>query len=377
MTRFSLSRLWAIIRKEFLLMKRDPATVIIMAIMPLILVCIAGFAVNTFPEKVPTVLVSYDHSPLTRELVQQLENTTYFKFVTSTTQPEHAYHLLRSNQALMILTIPPNFTQAVYRHQNPSLLLEDGTVDSFSTARAVIALAGVQKAMLKKMAKINAQTKAPTFNYRIINHRLFDPELNTQFYLVPGMIGLVLMLTMLMITVIIAFRDSQGGTIEYLLVSPTRPTEILIGQILAYILVGYLQLSMGLVIAYYVFDIPFIGDLSVLYLSVLPYIIAELSLGLTIATFCATQFEAVQVINVFIAFSVILSGFVFPLFGLPDWAKTISQFLPLTYFFKILFAVMMKGSRIEEIWQHLWPLLIYSTVMITLATYRFKYQQQR
>lgn len=377
MIRFSLSRLWAIIRKEFLLMKRDPATIIIMAIMPLVLVCIAGFAVNTFPEKVPTVLVSYDNSPLTRDLVQRLENTTYFKFVTSTTKPDHAYHLLRTNEALLILTIPPNFTEEVYRHQNPALLLEDGTVDSFSTARAVIALSGVKQVILTQMAKKNAQQKPVTFDYKIINHRLYDPELNTQFYIVPGMIGLVLMLTMLMITVIIAFRDTQGGTIEYLLVSPTRPTEILVGQIMAYILVGYIQLSMGLLIAHYVFNIPLVGDLVILYISVLPYIIAELSLGLTIATFCATQFEAVQVINVFIAFSVILSGFVFPLFGLPDWAKAISMFLPLTYFFKILFAVMMKGSRIEEIWQHLWPLLIYSTVMITLATYRFKYQQQR
>lgn len=367
---FSLYRLWAIMRKEFVLMRRDPALIVIMAVMPLILVCIAGFAVNIFPEKIPAVLVSYDQSPLTQKLTRAMENTRYIRIVKSTQDEQLAYHWLRSDQAMLIITIPADFTRAFYRQEQPAVLIEDGGLDGFSTARALVALQG----LARQFAASNDQPESVGFRW--IVHRLYDPDMNTRIYVVPGMIGLVLMLTMLMITVVIAFRDLQGGTIEYLLASPTRPSEILIGEILAYLLVGYVQLSLGLFLAQYLFAIPFIGSYALLYLCVLPYLIAELALGLTIATFCATQFQAVQLINVFIAFSIILSGFVFPLIGMPDWAQTLSQFLPLTYFFKMLFAIMLKGSDLPEVWQHLWPLLAYCLVMISLATLRFKHQSR-
>lgn len=371
---FSIRRLWAIIRKEFILMKRDPATLIIMAILPLILVCMAGYAVNTYPKKVPTVLINFDNSEVTRELIRGMEHTGYFSFIASTHNTDEAYHLVRTGKALFILTIPADFTQALYRHKHPELLLEDGSIDSISTGRAVVALAGLKQRLLEQLfpVSLHAQELIPSF--QIITHRIYDPDRITQVYVVPGMIGLVLMLTMLLITVIIAFRDVQGGTIEYLLASPTRPSEILLGEIISYIIIGYVQLTFGLILSYYLFNIPFIGNPLLLYFCALPYIIAELSLGLTIATFCKSQFEAAQIVNVFIAFSIILTGFVFPIFGMPQWAQITGLFLPLTHFFKILFGVMLKGNNFSEIWTYLWPLLIYCMVMITLATSRFKRQ---
>ncbi len=367
---FSIPRLWAIMRKEFILMRRDPATIVIMAIMPLILVCIAGYAVNTYPKKVPTVLINFDNSDVTRNLIRGMENTGYFSFIATTSNSEKAYHLLRTNDALFVLTIPANFTKALRRHENPAILLEDGGVDSLSTGRAVVAMSGLKQSMTPTYQHTLEQS--PSF--RIITHRLYDPDHITQVYVVPGMVGLVLMLTMLMITTIIAFRDVQGGTINYLLASPTRPSEILLGEILSYIIIGYLQLTFGLILSYYLFHVPFIGSPWLLYLCALPYIIAELSLGLTIATFCTSQFEAVQITNVFIAFSIILTGFNFPIFGMPQWGQYASFFLPLTHFFKILFGVMLKGNNFSEIWANLWPLLVYCIIMITLATSRFKRQ---
>ncbi|TAL63250.1 MAG: ABC transporter permease [Legionella sp.] len=367
-----MHRLWAIIRKEFILMKRDPATIVIMAILPLILVCIAGYAVNTYPKKVPTVLINFDNSDVTRELIRGMENTEYFSFVASTSSTEKAYHWLRSGEALIVLTIPPNFTEALRRHENPALLLEDGSIDALSTGRAVIALEGLKQHILPKVFPESQQTKQQLPSFQIVTHRLYDPDRVTQVFVVPGMIGLVLMLTMLMITVVIAFRDVQGGTIEYLLASPSRPSEILLGEILSYIIIGFVQLSLGLMLSYYLFNVPFIGSPWLLYLCALPYIIAELSLGLTIATFCSTQFEAVQIVNIFIAFSVILTGFNLPIFGMPEWAQTVGLFLPLTHFYKILFGIMLKGATFSEIWANLWPLLIYGLGMITLATIRFK-----
>ena len=247
---FSIYRLWAIMRKEFILMKRDPASIVIMAIMPLILVCMAGFAVNTYPKKVPTVLISFDHSEVTRNLIHGMENTGYFSFIASTSNSEKAYHLLKTNKAMFILTIPANFTTELRRHENPALLLEDGGIDALSTGRAIIALAGLKQQLIQKMEPSYRQTDEQRASFRFITHRLYDPDHITQIYVVPGMIGLILMLTMLMITIIIAFRDVQGGTIEYLLASPSRPSEILLGEILSYIIIGYLQLTLGLVLSY-------------------------------------------------------------------------------------------------------------------------------
>lgn len=371
---FSLYRLWAIMRKEFILMKRDPATIVIMAILPLILVCIAGYAISTYPKNVPTVLINFDNSNITRELVRSMENTEYFSFVASTHDTEEAYHLLRTGKALLILTIPEGFTRELRRHEHPALLLEDGSIDSLSTGRALIALAGLKERLLEKMFPGSFHSMEHIPSFQIITHRIYDPDRLTQVFIVPGMIGLVLMLTMLLITIVIAFRDVQGGTIEYLLASPSHPSEILIGEILSYIIIGYLQLTLGLILSYYLFDVPFIGNPWLLYLSALPYVIAELSLGLTIATFCKSQFEAAQVMNVFIAFSIILTGFVFPIFSMPEWAQITGLFLPLTHFFKILFGVMLKGDSFSEIWPNLWPLLIYSLVMISLATIRFRHR---
>lgn len=370
---FSMSRLWAIIKKEFILMKRDPAVIVIMAILPLVLVCITGYAVNTFPKNVPTVLMDLDNSPTTREFVQGMKNTGYFTFVAQTSDIEEAYRLVRKDEAIFILTIPPRFTQSFLRHEKPAVLLEDGSLDALSTGRAIISMIGLQHAYLQNIHTGSlANLQQPASSFRTIVNRLYDPDHITQFFLVPGMIGLILMLTMLMITTVIAFRDIQGGTIEYLLASPTHPSEILIGEILSYIIIGYIQLALGVLLAFYVFHVPFLGNPGLLAISAFPYIVAELSLGLTIATFCNSQFEAVQVVNLFISLSIVLTGFVFPIFAMPEWAKYLSHIIPLTYFFKILFGVMLKGNDFSEIWPNLWPLILFSLIMISLAVLRFR-----
>lgn len=370
---FSMQRLLAIILKEFILIIRDPAVIVIMTILPLVLVCLAGYAVNIYPKKVPTVLINFDQSDITNDLIQRMKNTGYFSFFESTYSNHEAYHLLKTNQALFIVTIPANFTQKLLRHENPAILLEDGGVDALSTGRAAGTLIGLQQTYLQqiKPSSLNYLRQSPPA-FRIISHHLYDPEFNSRYQLVPGVLGLVLMLTMLKITTVIVFRDVQEGMIEYLLVSPLQPAEILLGEILSYLIIGYLQLTFGIFLSYYLFHVPLVGNLWLLYLSVLPYIIAELSLGLTIATFCATQFEAIQVNNLFIAISVILTGFLFPLFAMPQWAQYVSHLLPLTYFFKILYGIMLKGNTFIEIWPNIWPLLIYSILMISIAANRFE-----
>ena len=373
----SLYRVWAIIRKEFVLMKRDPALILIMAVMPLILVWITGYAVNIHPEKVPSVIVNYDNTPFTQEIIRKMENTKYVSFVYSTTDSEKAYKMIRQNKAYIAVTIPANFSRDFYRGQEPAILVEDGSIDSFSTNRAIIAISGVRDSMLQDLLLKKNVSPDKSNSFNIINHRIYDPEQNTHIYTVPGMIGLVLMLTMLMITVAISFRDIQGGSIEYLLVSPIKASEIFLGEIISYVLVGYVQFTFGLLIAHFIFDISFLGHVGLLYICVLPYIVAELVLGITICTFCSSQFQAVQVINAFIALSVILSGFIFPIFGMPDWAQVISLFLPLTYFFKILYGIMLRDSSFIEVWQHLWPLIVYSLLMLTLASYRFSYHNRK
>lgn len=371
---FSISRLLTIMYKEFVLMKRDPAVIVIMAILPLIIVCLAGYTINTNPKHVPTVVMSLDNSDITQELLHQINNTEYFSFVAATQNDQQAQHLLRTEKALVTLTIPLNFTKNFLRNQTPAILLEDGSVDEYSTGRATAAISGLQNHFLaQKKGGIDHLTHS-TAPFQLISHRLYNPDHITQYDIVPSVIGLVLMLTMLLITVAVAFRDVQSGTIECLLVSPARPAEILLGEILSYILIGYIQLILAITLSFYLFHVPFIGKLSLLLISALPYIIAELSLGLTIATFCTTQFQAVQVVNLFIAFSVILTGFVYPIFGMPLWAQYASHFIPLTYFLKIIHGVMIKGTDFFEIWPNLWPLMLYGFIMITIAISRFQRQ---
>lgn len=370
---FSIERLFAIMSKEFILMRRDPAVIAIMAVLPLILICIAGYGINLYPKNVPTVLINFDNTDITRNLIQGMKNTGYFSFIKSTSNSKEAYHLVKTDQALFVLSIPAGFTTKLLRHENPAILLEDGGIDSLSTGKAIVAMSTLTQHDLQTIQPGALQyLMQKPYAFRIISHRLYDPDHITQYYVVPGMIGLVLMLTMLMITTVIAFRDIQGGTIEYLLTSPARPSEILLGEIFSYIVIGYIQLILGLILSFYLFHVPFVGSPMLFLLCALPYIIAQLSLGLTIATFCASQFEAVQVVNLFIAFSILLTGFDFPFFAMPDWAQYIGFSLPLTYFFRILYGIMLKGNVFSEVWPNLWPLILYSVMMISLAVIRFK-----
>lgn len=371
---FSLGRFWALVRKEFILMKRDPGVIIIMAIIPLILVCLAGYAVNLNPKHVPTVVMHFDDSDITHDFMHAMETTGYFSVTGTVQNKREARRMLKTGQALLIMTIPVNFTKDLIRGKQPAILIEDGGVDVFATERALSALPDLKAYFLAhlKQGSLRTDLDNQPLDFRIISHRVYDPEHNTHYNVIPGMIGLVLMLTMLMITSVIAFRDVQGGTLECLLVSPTQPIEIRLAQIASYILIGFVQITFGLLLSYYLFHVPFEGSLWLLFIAAIPYLIAELSLGLTVATFCRTQFQAVQVINMFIAFSIVLTGFIFPTFGMPYWAQCLSQLIPLTHFLQILRGIMLKGNDFSEIWQNLWPLLIYSTFMISLAITRFQ-----
>lgn len=372
---FSIQRFWAIMRKEFILMKRDPSVIVIMAIMPLILICMNGYAVNLNPKHIPTVILSYDNNDITRNIIQGMKNSEYFSFIETDNNSETAHHLLQTGKALLLMTIPVGFTKELIRNHHPAILFEDGSTDVVSTAKSIATLSAFSQYTLMNLEPSTLHyLKTPPPAFKFISHRLYDPERTTQYYLIPAMIGLVLMLTMLMITTVIAFRDLQDGTIEYLLVSPTRPSEILIAEILSYIIIGYVQIILGLLLSYYLFQVPFRGSVLLLLVSSFPYFIAELSLGLTVATFCSTQFQAVQVMNLFITFSIILTGFVFPIFGMPHWAQILSNFIPLTHFLQIVTGIMLKGNNFSEVWQNLWPLLLYSSVMITIAVNRFQRQ---
>jgi ABC-2 type transport system permease protein len=370
---FSVQRFWAIMRKEFILMKRDPAVIIIMAILPLILVCLAGYTINNYPQHVPTALINLDNTNITRNFIQEIKNTNYFSFVDATTHTDEAYRALKTNKVLLVMTIPADFSKKFIRNENPSLLIEDGGIDSISTTRALITLMELKEQFLKELETGTLfYLKQPSSSFQLNLHRIYNPEHITQYNVVPGMIGFVVMLTMLMITTVIAFRDVQGGTLECLLASPTKPLEILMGEMLSYIVIGYSQLILGIILSYYLFKLPFNGNIWLLLLCAFPYIIAELSLGLAIATFCASQFQAVQIINLFIALAIILSGFAFPIFSMPHWAQVLSNFIPLTHFLQILRGIMIKGNDFTLIWQNLWPILIYCVVMITIAVSSFQ-----
>jgi ABC-2 type transport system permease protein len=305
-----------------------------------------------------------------------MQNTEYFSFIGRPSNSNDAMHMLKTGEALLIMTIPPDFTKNMIRHKNPAILFEDGSVDAFTNTKALATLPGIKLQTLSRFKPF-----APTVNaspvpkdFSIILHRLYDPEHNVKYSGAPGIVGLVLMLTMLMITTIIPFRDIQGGTIDYLLVSSTRPIEIILAEIAPYIFIGYIQLAIGLLLSYYVFQVPCDGPVSLIFLCGFPYLMAELAVGLTVSTFCRTQFQAVQVINLIIALSFILSGFVFPINGMPQWAQYLGTLLPLTHFLKIIRGVMLRGSEFSDVIIQLKALILISLFMVMVAIVRFRKQ---
>jgi len=370
---FSFARLLGIIVKEFTQMRRDRLTFAMMLGIPLIQLTLFGFAINSDPRHLPAAVIVADHGPFGRTLLHSLKNSTYFDIVKQVHTEREGNDLLSQGQVQFVVNIPQNFTRDLLRGSHPTLLVEADATDPAATGVAIGSLPSLLNSALRNDFKGPLEflrTSSNPIDLRV--HARYNPENITQYNIVPGLMGVILTMTMVMITGLAITRERERGTMENLLSMPTRPSEVLIGKIVPYILIGYIQVAVILVAAHFLFHVPMHGSLTLLFVVALVFIAANLAMGITISTVARNQLQAMQMTFFVFLPSILLSGFMFPFRGMPHWAQVIGEVLPLTHFLRIIRGILLKGNTLPDIAQELWPIALFATIMLVLGVKRYR-----
>ena len=370
---FSFSRLWAMIVKEFIQMRRDRLTFAMMVGIPLMQLTLFGYAINTDPKHLPTVVLSFDQSDLTRSLVSALQNTGYYRVTEIARSRAEVDRMLDEGQALFAVTIPAGFSRDLLRGDRPQLLIEGDASDPVASANALGALGTLQARALEHDLKGTLGKLArdePAFDLRV--HRRYNPEGLTSYNIVPGLVGTILTMTMVIMTSLAVTRERERGTMENLLAMPVTPLEVMIGKLLPFIGVGLFQVAIIVGAALLLFGVPMLGSPAALAAGLLVFIAANLAMGFLFSTLATNQLQAMQMSMFIFLPSILMSGFMFPFKGMPQWAQVIGEVLPLTHFLRIVRGVMLKGNGFAEAWPNLWPLLLFLLTVATLAVARYQ-----
>ncbi|MDF1525718.1 MAG: ABC transporter permease [bacterium] len=370
---FSPARFWAIIVKEFIQMRRDRLTFGMMVGIPLMQIIIFGYAINFDPKNLPVTVVSADNSVFSRDLVYAMENSGYFRITGTAASKKEAAKLLDLGDVQFILNIPENFGRKLLKGERPAILLEADATDPVATGSAMAAMSVIaQKVFDRDLKGPLGYLQAGQPPYRLVIHKKYNPEGVTQYNIIPGLMGIVLTLTMVLITGVAITRERERGTMENLLSTPVRPIEVITGKIIPYIIIGYLQVTLILLAAHYFFHIPMVGSVPLLLLVSLFFIVANLSMGITFSTIAKNQMQAMQIAFFFFLPSLMLSGFMFPFRGMPEWAQWIGSALPLTHYLRIVRGIFLKGNGFSEVLVHLWPIALFMSIAITVAVGRYR-----
>lgn len=373
MSRFSFPRFWAIVLKEFIQMRRDRVTFGMMVGIPLLQLTLFGFAINSDPRHLPTALRMADQGPFARTLVAALRQSEYFKITREAATEAEAARLLRVGEVQFVINIPEDFTRRLLRGERPAVLVEADATDPAATGPALAAARSLAASVFDRdltgpLARLRGR-EGPV-DFRI--HAHYNPENITQYNVVPGLMGVVLTMTMVVITALAITRERERGTMENLLATPVRPAEVMIGKIVPYIVVGYIQVTLILIAARVLFHVPMVGSLPLIYGVSFFFIAANLAMGVTFSTLAQNQLQAVQMAFFFFLPSILLSGFMFPFRGMPEWAQAIGSVLPLTHYLRIVRGILLKGSGLPEIAPELWPLLAFLVVALIVGVKRYR-----
>ena len=370
---FSPARFWAVLTKEFVQMRRDRLTFAMMVGVPIMQLILFGFAINSDPKALPTAVLAADNSIYARTLVRAIENSGYFRVVRELTSEAEADRALAMGAVQFVVTIPENFSRKLERGERPVLLVEADATDPAATSNALAALLTINQAALNRDLEgvlQGLQYRPPAFELRV--QRRYNPEGITQYNIVPGLIGVVLTMTMVMMTSLAVTREYERGTMENLLATPVRPIEVMVGKIVPYIIVGYVQVTVILVAAKLLFAVPMLGNLALLSVVLILFIAANLAIGYTFSTLAKSQMQAMQMTFFFFLPSMLLSGFMFPFRGMPQWAQWLGEVLPLTHFLRIVRGILLKGNGVAEIFPNLWPIGLFLLIAGTLALTRYR-----
>ena len=370
---FSFSRWLGIVGKEFIQLKRDRLTFGMIVGIPVVQLVLFGFAINSDPKRLPTALLVADRSEFSRSILAGLRNSSYFDFIGEAKDEDDADRMLAVGKAQFVVSIPADFSRRLVRGERPAMLIEADATDPTATGNALSAVNQLAQTVLSHDLTGSLSPLAGTPSaFSIIVHPRYNPEAVTQYNIVPGLMGVILTMTMVMMTGLAITRERERGTMENLLATPATVLEVMTGKIVPYILIGLLQVTIVLVLARALFSVPIQGSVTVLYLSVLLFIAANLMLGLTISSVAHNQLQAMQMTFFFFLPSMLLSGFMFPFRGMPGWAQLIGEALPLTHFLRIVRGVLLKANGWAEIWPEAWPIALFGFVIMAIGLRTFR-----
>jgi ABC-2 type transport system permease protein len=370
---FSPRRLQAMVIKEFIQILRDRSTFGMIFMMPIIQLLLYGYAINTNPRMLLTALVNFDNSTYVRDIVSALQNTQYFKIVAEPRTEAEAEDLMAKGQIQFIIEIPQQFSRQILRGERPAMLIVADATDPVAVGNALGSLPQVnQMALARDLPDpLNQlQPRAPPF--QIVVHNRYNPEGLTAYNIVPGLIALLLNMTLISMTAVAITRERERGTLENLLATPARPIEVMIGKIAPFIIIAYLQTFVILGMSWLLFGVPMEGNLFLLAAALGVYITANLGIGFTISTFATNQLQAMQMTFFYFMPSLLLSGFLFPFRGMPEWAQVAGNVFPMTHALRIIRGVVLKGIGAGDVWVDTWPMLVFTVFIGFIAMRRYR-----
>jgi len=365
-----LRRSYAMLVKEFIQLKRDRVSFAMIVMVPLLQLMLFGYAINTTPRDLPTAVLLQENTDVGRSILAALENTKYFKVTHIAKTEAEVDRLLASGKVLFAIEIPANFERAVRRGERPAMLVIADATDPVAAGSALSALSPLmQTALMHDLAIPEPASGGP---FEIRTHARYNPSGATQLNIVPGLVGTILTMTMLIFTALSVTREIERGTMENLLSMPITPLEIMIGKIVPYILVGFVQASLIIGLGILLFGVPVFGSLALLAALSTLFIAANLSIGYTFSTVAQNQLQAIQMSFMFFLPNILLSGFMFPFAGMPIWAQWIGEALPLTHYLRIVRSIMLKGSSLGDLQYDTIVLFILMLIAMTIAVTRFR-----
>jgi ABC-2 type transport system permease protein len=368
----SFERIGAVLRKEFIQLRRDRLTFAMLIGVPIMQLVLFGYAINSDPKHLPTAVVPLDSSPLVRSIVRAAQNTDYFEFVEVGTENE-AERLIARGDVQFALVFPSDFTERLLRGESPPMAVYADATDPAATGTAVSALQKLPQVALRNDLRGPLARLAPGREpFQVIVHKRYNPEGLTNYNVVPGLMGVILTMTLVMMTAMGMTRERERGTLENLLATPVRPVEVMIGKIVPYVIIGYLQVLIVFSAARLLFEVPMFGNFGVLSAAIVLFIVATLGVGFTFSTVARSQMQSMQMTMFFFLPNILLSGFMFPFRGMPRWAQWIGEALPLTHFLRIVRGVMLKGAGLVDVLPQTWPIGLFILVVAVIGLKRYR-----
>jgi ABC-2 type transport system permease protein len=362
-------RSYAMVVKEFIQLRRDRVSFAMIVMLPVMQLMLFGYAINTTPRHLPTAVLLQEDTDLGRSILKALQNTAYFEFTREVHSVEEFDNLLLSGKVLFGVEIPRGFERAVRRGDRPALLIAADATDPVAASSALSALGVITQTALEHDLFAGDPVSLP---FEIRAHARYNPAASSRLNIVPGLVGTILTMTMLIFTALSVTREIERGTMESLLSMPIKPIEVMFGKILPYVLVGFIQAALIIGIGVFLFGVPIRGSLGMLALLSTLFITTNLAIGYTFSTIVQNQLQAMQLSMMFFLPSILLSGFMFPFAGMPVWAQYVGEGLPLTHYLRIVRAIMLKGSTLQNLQYDTIALVLSMLLAMTIAVTRFR-----